>query len=262
MKTKYIYYGIITSLIAILMGSVSHLAYTFASLEVKQTDGSYGYVSWILAIGIESGMLAIAFGFTERRRRKEGTGDLLAYLFFFGLINFYANTYYAISTYTSVRNLTMSDVEGLDLLIRITIGFLSSSLPLLVIALTELLSIFAVKMKQEEKEQRKLEQLSPAGTISPGIPANESPRARRRRERKEATAKSTQETIQQFPSSTTPIDLNQPQPQEQEQPQPQVRKTPEQEATVRKPPTSEIDPFERPEEERFRRIPLQPGEPH
>lgn len=259
MKTKYIYYGILVSLIAILMGSVSHLAYTFASLEVKQNDGSYGYVSWILAIGIESGMLAIAFGFTERRRRKEGTTDLLLYLFFFGLINFYANTYYAISTYTDVRNLKMKDVEGLDALIRITIGFLSSSLPLLVIALTELLSIFAVKMKQEEKEQARLQNQQSSGPSVPGRPSaplNESPRARRRRERREASE------VQQYPSSATPIDLS----EEQEpvpvrkapEPQPQVVEAP----PVRKPPQDIVDPFERPEEERFRRIPLQPGEPH
>lgn len=159
MKTKLIYYGILISLISILLGSVSHLTYTFSTLEPK-TDS--GIVSFVISCGIEAGMLAVAFGVAERRRLKQSAKDLFAYLTAFGIINFFGNTYFAISVYTNVRNLKWADIQGVDFLVVLTVLMLSSSLPLLVIALTELLSIFQVKMtKEEQREAERKKNLPP-----------------------------------------------------------------------------------------------------
>jgi hypothetical protein len=72
----------------ILIGSVSHLSYTFYTLEEKD---SLGFVSFTISLGIEAGMLAIAFGIAERRRAGRRIIDLLFYQVFFAAVNFYGN---------------------------------------------------------------------------------------------------------------------------------------------------------------------------
>lgn len=145
--TKWLYNAIIGSLFAILFGSVNHLAATYASIEPKN---SLGVVSWIISIGIEAGMIAIAFGIAEKRRRKEGAGMLYFFLSFFAFINFFANVYFAYSIYTDIRNLKMADISKVDSLVTATILILSGSLPVLALTLSELQSLFFVKLKQEE----------------------------------------------------------------------------------------------------------------
>lgn len=148
MKTKYILYGIITSLVGILIGSISHLNYTFSTLE---DPDSLGFVSLTLSIGIEAGMLGIALGVAEKRRLGQPAGTLWMFLLIFAFINFYANTYFAISIYKGERNLTWDQLTGIDNLVIATFVILSSSLPFLVLALTELYSIFRLKLLEEEE---------------------------------------------------------------------------------------------------------------
>lgn len=152
-KTKLIYYGVFISLLGILIGSVSHLSYTFFTLEEKD---SFGFVSFTISAGIEAGMLAIAFGIAERRRAGRKIIDLLFYQIFFASVNFYGNLYFAISVFTNVRNLTMEDIMKVDSLILFTACFLSGSLPILALSLSELQSIFGLRVKQEDKQKEKL----------------------------------------------------------------------------------------------------------
>lgn len=152
-KTKLIYYGVFISLLGILIGSVSHLSYTFFTLEEKD---SLGFVSFTISAGIEAGMLAIAFGIAERRRAGRRILDLLFYQIFFASVNFYGNLYFAISVFTNVRNLTMEDIMKVDSLILFTACFLSGSLPILALSLSELQSIFGLRVKQEDKQREKL----------------------------------------------------------------------------------------------------------
>ena len=160
--TKYLYNGILISLAGILFGSLNHLAVTFNSVEAQDASG---IVPWIISIGIESGMMVIAFGVSLRRRRKEKAGFLMAGLSFFAFINFFSNIYYSFSTYTHIRNLKWSDVQDVDSLVVITILVLSGSLPVLIMMLAELQSLFFVQLKSEEfslkiaeeKERKKLE---------------------------------------------------------------------------------------------------------
>jgi hypothetical protein len=154
-KTKAIYYGVLVSLMGILIGSVSHLSYTFYTLEEKD---SLGFVSFTISLGIEAGMLAIAFGIAERRRAGRRIIDLLFYQVFFAAVNFYGNLYFAISVFKNKRNLTMMDITDVDPLILFTACFLSGSLPILALSLSELQSIFGLRVKQEEKQDtRKIE---------------------------------------------------------------------------------------------------------
>jgi hypothetical protein len=131
---------------------VNHLSFVFSSLE-EGNDTSL--ISWVIATGIEAGMLAIAFGIAERRRSNKGITDLIFYLLFFASINFYGNFYYAVSVYTKVRYLKMEHVVSVDYLILFTIAFLSGCLPLLALALTELQSIFGLKYRQEQDLERR-----------------------------------------------------------------------------------------------------------
>lgn len=153
-KTKYVYWGLIFALTAILIGSVSHLAYTFGSLEEDGTS----WISVTISFGIEIGMLGIAFGIAERRRSKKPTAYLTFFLVAFAIVNFYGNFYFAISVYKKIRYLKTEDVTAIDNLILFTAAFLSGCLPLLALALTELQSIFGLKYRQEEAlERRNLE---------------------------------------------------------------------------------------------------------
>jgi len=154
-KTKLIYYGVFVSLLGILIGSVSHLSYTFFTLEEKE---SLGFVSFTISAGIEAGMLAIAFGIAERRRSGRQIIDLLFYQIFFAAVNFYGNLYFAISVFTGQRNLTVEHIVSVDPLILFTACFLSGSLPILALSLSELQSIFGLRVKQEDKiEQKRIE---------------------------------------------------------------------------------------------------------
>jgi hypothetical protein len=154
-KTKLIYYGVFVSLLGILIGSVSHLSYTFFTLEEKE---SLGFVSFTISAGIEAGMLAIAFGIAERRRSGRQIIDLLFYQIFFAAVNFYGNLYFAISVFTGQRNLTVEHIVAVDPLILFTACFLSGSLPILALSLSELQSIFGLRVKQEDKiEQKRIE---------------------------------------------------------------------------------------------------------
>lgn len=151
-KSKYIYIGILISLVGVLGGSLSHLSYTFGTLE---QDGS-GMISFIISAGIEFGQLAIAMGVAERRRQKKSAKDLIFYLFCFAFINFFGNVYHSASVYTGILNLKMENLMNIDRLVSTTIFILSGALPVLALSLTELQSIFFQKWQTEKIMEEKM----------------------------------------------------------------------------------------------------------
>lgn len=141
---KLVYWAILSALILILYGSANHLAYSFGTLELEGINS----ISLAVAIGLEAAMLGIAFGVTERRRKKERYWDLIIYLIIFGMINFYGNMYHSISVFhAQKRYITMEDVMNLDKFVLLTIAVFSGSLPFLTLSLTELLSIFGLRFQ-------------------------------------------------------------------------------------------------------------------
>lgn len=149
-KTKYIVYGILLSLIGILIGSLSHLSMTYASLEHSKE----GFVSWILAMAIEAGLLAISFGIAERRRQNKSVRNLMVFLFLFGLINFFCNTNYSLSVLLDMDTFGWDKIITIDWYTLLKVFVTSSSLPILMLALTELYSIFLMKLKREQQEEK------------------------------------------------------------------------------------------------------------
>lgn len=146
--TKVIYYGIVSSFAAILAGSWFHLAYTFGLNEPKDT---LGVIQYILAFGVEAGLLGVSYGIAIRRRTKEKVGSLYFFLLIFAAINFWSNTIFGlISTgvYSSLAEETKRQITIANIVI------LSSSLPALGVSLTELISIFFMKMKSEEAAKK------------------------------------------------------------------------------------------------------------
>lgn len=147
--TRWIYRGVITALITILLGSASHLAYAYSVIETHN-GRKFSWVAWILAIGIEIGMITISFIMAYSKRRGEKTTNLWWSLGFFAGINFFCNTYFALSSHTSISYLEWKDVKSIDYLILTTVVILSSSLPALTITLTEIQSVILTKLKLEE----------------------------------------------------------------------------------------------------------------
>jgi hypothetical protein len=146
--------GILVSLVFVLFGSVSHLAYTFNTVEVA---GS-GVVGWIIAFGIESGLMWLAFGLSEKRKNNDKTRLILltSFMFAFCFINFLGNYYYGISRYLENEQLLYADFIKVDQMIHYKTLLLSASLPLIALALIEVYAIFTHRKTIEKKKQERL----------------------------------------------------------------------------------------------------------
>lgn len=147
--------GILISLVFVLFGSVSHLAYTFNTVEGA---GSH-IVGWIIALGVESGLMWIAFGLSEKRKNNDKSRLWLLTFFMFGFcfINFVGNYYYGISRYLENEQLLYVDFLKVDLMIHFKTLLLSGSLPLIALALIEIYAIFTHRKGLEEKKQKRIE---------------------------------------------------------------------------------------------------------
>lgn len=146
-KTKYIYYGTLISLIGILLGSLSHLAYFFGTGEAEGVIATH----WVIAIAMELGLMALGFGLVVIKQQRRSELGLFIYLGLFVFISLIGNTYYSLSVITGVKSLHLKDLKNIDPLVIFRIICSSSILPLLILVLTRLQSVFFLKWKAEER---------------------------------------------------------------------------------------------------------------
>lgn len=160
-KYKIFIVMIFMSLFGITITSMSHLTKTFSYVQY----GEYGkIISFMMALSIELAMLGIAFGIAENRRKKDNYSlfsNIILYigLVLFFIINFFGNTYHAITIYLkSSKMLESFDLIGIDSLVWGTILITSSVLPILIIILTELFVVFYNKLHTNTELFLKLEE--------------------------------------------------------------------------------------------------------
>ena len=146
-KTKYIYYATLISLAGILLGSLSHLAYFFGTGEAEGVE----VTQWVIALAMEVGLMALGFGLVVIKQQRKSELGLVIYLGLFVCISLIGNTYYSLAVNANNRNLLLKDLQHIDPLVIFRIVCSSSILPLLILVLTRLQSIFFMKWKAEEK---------------------------------------------------------------------------------------------------------------
>lgn len=156
--TKWIYYGIILSIVGVLFGSWSHLAHVYQLVE-RVPSYEFSLKSWIVASAIEAGMLSISFIISYKRRKEEPAGYFVFFLLIFAFVNAYANTYSSLANHVEKDVLLKwRDIAHIDWFVWVTIVITSSFLPLLTVALTELQSIVLLKLRSEEQSEKNTEE--------------------------------------------------------------------------------------------------------
>jgi len=152
-------YGIVSAglwvvLALALAGSLRHVAHTFASVDGAQTWG------WIQALAIDSGLFALAFGISERRRIGRASGGLWVGVVMFSLISIYGNLAYALGF----------GPDGLPgWVVTVRPYLLSASLPVLVIYLAEVVGSdvnHAARLADRERQRQERRERATASDLA------------------------------------------------------------------------------------------------
>ena len=152
-----------TSLIAGLIGSVSHLAYSIGAYELS----GEGWISWIIAVCVELGMLGISLGMADQRRKlsdakykpteldTKSTITLKRAMMLFAAVNVFGNAYYSFAVILSKPRFLLKDVQNnpdkIDEVTWAAIIFFSIIVPALIYVMAELQSIYALNLILERK---------------------------------------------------------------------------------------------------------------
>lgn len=132
-----------------LGSSVSHLAWTFGTLEKDPRLG------WVPAIAVDAGLAALAYSIQQRKRNKQSTRLLWFGVVMFALISALANLYHALSVESAgvITLETLAHVDWLQLMLAIV---LSATLPGMVLYLGDIVSSddATTLSKREQEEQR------------------------------------------------------------------------------------------------------------
>lgn len=154
----YVKFGILLSLVFVLFGSVSHLAYTYNTIE---KDNS-GLVGWVLAFGIEMGLAWTAFGLKENKSIKGNEKEakrLVQYIWLFSIINFFGNYYYSVSMGLGIKSFTIEQFMLVNIMDHIKFSLLSASLPIIGLSLIDIYTIVSQKeeitINKKERADRK-----------------------------------------------------------------------------------------------------------
>lgn len=133
----------------VLAGSVHHVAYTFSTLEGGNL--LWGYVQ---ALGIDLGILGLAYGIQLRKRQGRSTLPLWSVLILVTFISAYANYLYGI-----MHQQPLATASAFDQMVVFLRPFLLSvTLPIIMFALIEIIGEdrnYTLKMQshQESKER-------------------------------------------------------------------------------------------------------------
>jgi biotin operon repressor len=114
----------------VLAGSVHHVAYTFSTLE-----GGHLLWGYVQALGIDLGILGLAYGIQLRKRQNRSTAPLWAVLILVTFISAYANYLYGI-----MHQQPLETVSAFDRMVVFLRPFLLSvTLPIIMFALIEII---------------------------------------------------------------------------------------------------------------------------
>lgn len=142
--TQAIPYLLWVALAGAMVGSIQHVAWSFASLSGG--DMIFGYIQ---AIAVDIGILALAYGVQIRKRVKRPTTRLWVGVVVFSAVSTYANLLYGLAH--------LSDI-GVGKLADLRPYILSAVLPLMVIYLSEVVSEDVQHAVEEADKKRKREQ--------------------------------------------------------------------------------------------------------
>lgn len=151
----------------VLAGSVHHVAYTFSTLEGGNL--LWGYVQ---ALGIDLGILGLAYGIQLRKRQGRPTMPLWGVLILVTFISAYANYLYGIMHQQPLETASAFD----QMVVFLRPFLLSVTLPIIMFALIEIIGEdrnYALKM-QSQSEPAQPSVASAVEAPAPSAPAPES----------------------------------------------------------------------------------------
>jgi len=129
----------------VLAGSVHHVAYTFSTLE-----GGHLLWGYVQALGIDLGILGLAYGIQLRKRQHRSTAPLWAVLSLVTFISAYANYLYGI-----MHQQPLATTSAFDSMVVFLRPFLLSvTLPIIMFALIEIIGEdrnYALQMASSEE---------------------------------------------------------------------------------------------------------------
>ncbi|MFN7018741.1 MAG: helix-turn-helix domain-containing protein [Fimbriimonadales bacterium] len=129
----------------VLAGSVHHVAYTFSTLESGNLV--WGYVQ---ALGIDLGILGLAYGIQLRKRQGRSTLPLWSVLILVTFISAYANYLYGIMHQQPLATASAFD----EIVVFLRPFLLSVTLPIIMFALIEIIGEdrnYALKMQSQQE---------------------------------------------------------------------------------------------------------------
>lgn len=132
-----------TALILALVGSLTHVAWSFSTLE-----GGDLLLGYIQAIAVDVGLFAIALGIQANRRQGRETRVLWGGVIFFALISTYANLLHGLAFASPL------DLPGWGWLVALRPFLLSAVLPILVIYLAEVAASNYGHMQDEQEQEQ------------------------------------------------------------------------------------------------------------
>lgn len=144
----------------VLAGSVHHVAYTFSTLEGGNLV--WGYVQ---ALGIDLGILGLAYGIQLRKRQGRSTLPLWSVLILVTFISAYANYLYGIMHQQPLETTSAFD----QMVVFLRPFLLSVTLPIIMFALIEIIGEdrnYALKV-QAQQEQPASQTAEPAELLTP-----------------------------------------------------------------------------------------------
>ncbi len=133
----------------VLAGSVHHVAYTFSTLE-----GGNIYWGYVQALGIDLGILGLAYGIQLRKRQERSTLPLWGVLILVTFISAYANYLYGIMHQQPLE--TQSAFDRMVVFLRPFL--LSVTLPIIMFALIEIIGEdrnYALRLQSQQQANDK-----------------------------------------------------------------------------------------------------------
>lgn len=137
-----------------LMASVSHLAWTFSTLEFGFISGEISYTGWSAAISVDSGLVAISSMMELNKKKGKSRKYYRIGLWIFAFISFFGNMIHGLSVAYGPSLEIEWGLRSIFIILKTLI--LAGSLPMLNIYLGEMLTATApreiIKKSDESTE--------------------------------------------------------------------------------------------------------------
>lgn len=138
-RIKWAQVGLWAALLAAMVGSIQHVAWSFGTLSEGDT-----WSGLIQAAAVDIGLTALTLGIHRRKREKRSTWLIWVLMGLFGIVSVYANLLYGLAHQIEL---------GLGTIEKLRPFILSAVLPLMVISLSEVVSE-NVQHEQTEAEKK------------------------------------------------------------------------------------------------------------